>query len=406
VRPADCGERGAPPTAHAALALPSRPMSGPLTGIRVVELAGIGPGPFCGMVLADQGADVVMVERPSEGSLPIPNPSRRGRRSIVVDLKRPEGVELVLRLVDGSDALIEGYRPGVAERLGLGPDRCLERNPRLVYGRMTGWGQDGPLAETAGHDIDYIALTGALHAIGRRDERPVPPLNLVGDFGGGGMLLAFGVVAALLEARTTGRGQVVDAAMVDGAALLMQPAFELRSWGFWQDRRGVNLLDGGAPFYDTYETADGRAVAVGALEPQFFSQLLRVLEIDPAEVPAQLDVSGWPALRARFEDSFRRKTRDEWVEAFAGTDACVAPVISMDEAIAHPHLAARGTFVRVGDVDQPGPAPRFSGHPRSAPAPPPAPGADTEEVLAAAGLDRDEIERLLEAGVVRAAGGS
>jgi alpha-methylacyl-CoA racemase len=381
-------------------------MSGPLSGIHVVELAGIGPGPFCGMVLADQGADVVMVERPSEGSLPIPNPSRRGRRSIVIDLKRPEGVEVVLRLVERSDALIEGYRPGVAERLGLGPEVCLGRNPQLVYGRMTGWGQDGPLAKTAGHDIDYIALTGALHAIGRGGERPVPPLNLVGDFGGGGMLLAFGIVAALLESRGSGRGQVVDAAMVDGAALLMQPTFELRSWGFWHDRRGVNLLDGGAPFYDTYMTADGRAMAVGALEPQFFAELLAGLEIDPFEVPAQLDVSGWPALRARFEEAFRGRTREEWVAVFAGTDACVAPVMSLDEAVAHPHLVARETFVPVGDVEQPGPAPRFSAHPRRSPVPPPAPGTHTEEVLASAGFGEGEIETLLEARTARRAGDS
>lgn len=366
----------------------------------MVELAGIGPGPFCGMVLADHGADVISVERPGGGALPIPNPSRRGRRSILVDLKHPAGVEVVLRLVERSQVLIEGYRPGVAERLGLGPDVCLDRNPAVVYGRMTGWGQDGPLARRAGHDIDYIATTGALHAIGREGERPVPPLNLVGDFGGGGMLLAFGIVAALLQARQTGRGQVVDAAMVDGASLLMQPTYELASWGLWQDRRGVNLLDGGAPFYDTYETADGGAMAVGALEPHFFAELLDRLGIDPSDIPQQMDVARWPEMRSRFEHEFRSKTRREWEEVFAGSDACVAPVLSMDEAPAAIHNAARETFVPVGESLQPGPAPRFSESVRRPPAPPPIPGEHSREILDLAGYGDEEIRTLLDSGAV------
>lgn len=376
-------------------------MSGPLSGIRVVELAGIGPGPFCGMVLADQGADVIRVDRPGGGGgLPMPDLTARGRRSIAVDLKRPEGRDVVLRLVGKADALIEGFRPGVAERLGLGPDDCLAVNRRLVYGRMTGWGQEGPLASAAGHDIDYIALAGALHAVGRAGERPVPPLNLVGDYGGGGMLLAFGMVAALLEAARTGTGQVVDAAMVDGTALLMTPIYELAGLGWWQDRRGANLLDGGAPFYDTYETADGRAVAVGPLEPQFYAELLAVLGLDPAALPAQHDVAAWPELRERLTAVFRTRTRDEWAAAFAGSDACVAPVLSLAEAPQHPHNLERATFLEVGGVLQPGPAPRFSGHPRPAPAPGPAPGAHTDEILDLIGVAPVERDRLRAVGAV------
>ncbi len=373
-------------------------MSGPLSGIRIVELAGIGPGPFCGMVLADHGAEVIQVERPGPGSLPMPRLTARGRRSIAVDLKRPEGIGIVLDLVATADGLIEGFRPGVAERLGVGPDVCLERNPRLVYGRMTGWGQEGPLASTAGHDIDYVALTGALGAIGR--ERPVPPLNLVGDYGGGGMLLAFGMVAALLEVSRTGRGRVVDAAMVDGASLLMTPIYELFGLGFWRDARGANLLDGGAPFYDTYETADGGYVAVGALEPQFYAELLDGLGLAAEELPAQYDVAGWPTLRRRFAEVFRSRTRDEWESVFSGTDACVAPVLSLAEAPKHPHLRARGTFVEVGGVLQPGPAPRFSGDDGRAPRPGPEPGADTDDLLTELGWDREGIEDLRARGVV------
>jgi alpha-methylacyl-CoA racemase len=353
------------------------------------------------MVLADHGADVIRIDRPGGGGgLPMPDLAGRGRRSIAVDLKRPEGRDIVLRLVERSEALIEGYRPGVTERLGLGPDDCLAVNPRLVYGRMTGWGQDGPLAATAGHDLDYIALVGALHAIGRPGERPVPPLNLVGDYGGGGMLLAFGVVAALLEAARTGRGQVVDAAMVDGAALLMTPIFELAGLGWWQDRRGANLLDGAAPFYDTYDTADGEAVAVGPLEPQFYAELLAVLGLDPAELPAQHDLAAWPGLRERLASVFRTRTRDEWAAAFAGTDACVAPVLSLGEAPAHPHNAARATFLTVGGVVQPGPAPRFSGHERSMPTPTPPPGSHTDEILGLIGVGPEERDRLHAVGAV------
>ncbi len=373
-------------------------MSGPLSGIRIVELAGIGPGPFCGMVLADHGAEVIQVERPGPGSLPMPRLTARGRRSIAVDLKRPEGIGIVLDLVATADGLIEGFRPGVAERLGVGPDVCLERNPRLVYGRMTGWGQEGPLASAAGHDIDYVALTGALGAIGR--ERPVPPLNLVGDYGGGGMLLAFGMVAALLEVSRTGRGRVVDAAMVDGASLLMTPIYELFGLGFWRDARGANLLDGGAPFYDTYETADGGYVAVGALEPQFYAELLDGLGLAAEELPAQYDVAGWPTLSRRFAEVFRSRTRDEWESVFSGTDACVAPVLSLAEAPKHPHLRARGTFVEVGGVLQPGPAPRFSGDDGRAPRPGPEPGADTDDLLTELGWDREGIEDLRARGVV------
>ncbi len=371
-------------------------MSGPLAGIRIVELAGIGPGPFCAMVLADHGADVIRVDRPGPGALPMPRITGRGRRSIAVDLKQPEGVEIVLDLVAGADGLIEGYRPGVAERLGVGPGVCLARNPRLVYGRMTGWGQEGPLASTAGHDIDYIALTGALGAIG--GDRPVPPLNLVGDYGGGGMLLAFGMVAALLEATRTGRGQVVDAAVVDGAALLMTPIYELFGLGMWQDVRGVNLLDGGAPFYDTYECADGRYVAVGALEPQFYAELLEGLGLADDELPPQYDPTGWPTLRERFSEVFRTRTRDEWEAVFAGTDACVAPVLGLAEAPDHPHLRSRETFLEVGGVRQPGPAPRFAE--RSRPSPGSEPGADTVALLTELGRSEDEIEDLRARGIV------
>lgn len=375
-------------------------MSGPLQGIRVVELAGIGPGPFCGMVLADHGAEVIRVERPGTGLGPVPEIARRGRRSIVLDLKHPEGVEVALALVATSDAVVEGYRPGVAERLGLGPEPCLERNPALVYARITGWGQDGPLAPTAGHDLDYIALAGVLGAIGRRGEPPVPPLNLVGDYGGGGLLAAFGVVAALLEARSTGSGQVVDVAMVDGAALLAQPIYELAGRGWWRDERGTNLLDGGAPFYDTYETADGGYLAVGPLEPQFFAELIERLGLEDEPVPSQLDPAGWEALRGMLRDRFRTRTREEWMEVFEGLDACVAPVLSLSEAPDHPHNRARETFVEVDGVTQPGPAPRFGSHPRTPPATSPEPGADGEAILADLGYDSGTVDRLISAGVL------
>lgn len=339
--------------------------NGPLAGVRVVELAGIGPGPHAAMILADLGADVVRIDRPggglpSLGADPAADPILRGRRRVAADLKTAEGRETVLRLVERADVLLEGYRPGVTERLGVGPAECHARNPRLVYGRMTGWGQEGPWARRVGHDLNYISVTGTLHAIGRADERPVPPLNLVGDFGGGSMLLVIGVLAALYEARGSGHGQVIDAAMVDGASLLAQMVYSMLNQKAWVDRPAANLLDGAAPFYDTYTCADGRYVAVGAIEPQFYAALLEGLQIDPAALPGQLDDEQWPAVKARFAEVFATKSRDEWAAIFDGTDACVTPVLSFGEAAEHPHLAARGTVVSPGGVRQVAPAPRFS----------------------------------------------
>jgi alpha-methylacyl-CoA racemase len=338
--------------------------SGPLAGLKVVELAGIGPGPHAAMILSDLGADVVRVDRPSGGlqlgSPDAPDPTLRGRRRMAADLKDPAGREAVLRLVEHADVLLEGYRPGVTERLGVGPADCHARNPRLVYGRMTGWGQEGPMAARAGHDINYIALTGALHAIGRSGERPVPPLNLVGDFGGGSMLLVVGVLAALWEAQRSGEGQVVDAAMVDGSSLLVQMVWGLLAQKIWTDERGVNLLDGHAPFYDTYTCADGGHVAVGALEPQFYAALLEGLGLADADLPEQYDRDGWPAVRARFTEVFASRTRDEWAAVFAEIDACVTPVLAFAEVADHPHLAARATIVERDGVQQAAPAPRFS----------------------------------------------
>src|SRR5215470_12569979 len=375
---------------------------GPLDGVRVVEIASLAPAPFGCMILSDLGADVLRVERPEscQPGLPAPvDPLSRGRRSIGLNLKDPAGVELLLKLVTSADVLVEGFRPGVTERLGFGPDVCAERNPGLIYARMTGWGQEGPLAPTAGHDIDYIAISGALHPIGRAGERPVPPLNLVGDFGGGGMLLAIGVLAALVERQRSGLGQVVDAAMVDGSALLTSFIYGLRARGGWRDERGENLLDGGAPFYDTYQTTDGKFVAVGALEPQFYAALLAGLGLTDAGLPAQLDMSGWPVLRARFAEVFAQRTRDEWAEVFAGTDACVAPVLSPAEAGKHPHNTAREVFADVGRVSQPAPAPRFSRTRVGRPAPPARAGANTDAVLGALGLDRARIAELRDDGV-------
>jgi alpha-methylacyl-CoA racemase len=376
---------------------------GPLDGVRVIELASLAPAPFGCMILSDLGAEVLRVERPAScrPDAPVPvDPLTRGRRSVGLNLKDPAGVELLLRLAESADVLVEGFRPGVAERLGFGPQVCAERNPALIFARMTGWGQDGPLAQSAGHDIDYIAVSGALHPIGRAGERPVPPLNLLGDFGGGGMLLALGVLAALVERQRSGLGQVVDAAMVDGSALLTSFIYGLRARGAWQDERGVNLLDGGAPFYDTYATADGRYVAVGALEPQFYAALLAGLGLAGAELPAQLDPAGWPVLRERFTDIFARRTRDEWTAVFAGTDACVAPVLSPAEAAGHPHNATRGVFTEIGGVVQPGPAPRFGRTPAEQPAPPVRPGADTDEVLGGLGLSDSRIAKLRADGAV------
>ena len=382
---------------------------GPLAGVRVVEVAAIGPGPFAAMLLADMGAEVVRVDRPA-GTGPFGlggaggdrsrlDPVLRGRRSVAVDLKHAEGPEVVLRLVERADALVEGFRPGVTERLGIGPEACLARNPRLVYGRMTGWGQDGPLAAAPGHDIDYVALSGALHAIGRAGGPPAVPLNLVGDYGGGALFLVAGVLAALLEAGRSGRGQVVDAAMVDGAAALTTAFHGLLARGWWTEERGANLLDGGAPFYDVYETADGRHLAVGPLEPQFYAELLRLVGLDE-DPSAQMDRSRWPATRERLAATFRTRTRDEWCRLLEGTDACVAPVLSMREAPGHPHNAARGTFTEVAGVVQPAPAPRFSRTPSAVARPPAHPGEHTDEALADWGFGADELARLRRAGVV------
>ena len=356
-------------------------MSGPLAGIRVVELAGLAPAPFGCMILADLGADVVQVDRPGAARIaPPPGPMQRGRRTVTLDLKTEAGAGELLRLVHRADVLVEGYRPGVAERLGLGPLDCEKINPRLVYARMTGWGQQGPLAARAGHDIDYIAVAGALDPLGRAGERPHAPLNLIGDFAGGGMLMAVGVLAALLERSRSGRGQVVDAAMVDGSALLTAFLHGMLTAGLWPNPRGANTLDGGAPFYDTYATADGRFVAVGALEPAFYAALLGGLGLADAGLPGQYDRERWPELRERLAAAFATRTRDEWAAHFAGTDACVAPVLSPAEAPAHPHNRARETFVRVGGVPQPAPAPRFGRTPPPVPAPPAE--ATVEEVLA------------------------
>jgi alpha-methylacyl-CoA racemase len=360
--------------------------SGPLAGVRIVELAGLGPGPHAAMVLGDLGADVVRIDRPSGGlrigNAAVPDPILRGRRRVAANLKDPADRESVLRLVEHADVLIEGYRPGVTERLGVGPADCHARNPRLVYARMTGWGQDGPLAARAGHDINYISLTGALHAIGRAGERPVPPLNLVGDYGGGSMLLVVGVLAALWEARDSGRGQVVDAAMVDGVSVLVQMIWSLLGQGAWLDEPGANLLDGHAPFYDTYTCADGRHVAVGALEPQFYAELVDGLGLGEAQLPEQHDRDGWPRLRARFTEAFASRTRDEWAAVFADTDACVTPVLSFAEAAAHPHLRARSTIIAPDGVRQAAPAPRFSRTPSQA-RPVSDATEDVEDVIAA-----------------------
>lgn len=377
--------------------------AGPLVGLRVVELAGLAPAPFATTVLADLGADVVRVDRATPGFdvLAVPHdPLSRTRRWIGVDTKRAAGRDVVLRLIDEADVLIEGFRPGVTERLGLGPDVCLERNPRLVYGRITGWGQDGPLAQAAGHDINYIGIAGALEPIGRAEERPVPPLNLIGDFGGGGMLLALGVLAALVERAASGRGQVVDASMVDGAALLTAGMHGLRNIGLWNKGRGNNMLDGGAPFYDTYETADGRYVAVGALEERFWQALLEVLELDPAEFTGRLDPAQWPAVRERLAAVIRTRTRDEWASLAAGTDACLTPVLTPEEAPEHPHNAARGTFVSVDGRRQPAPAPRFGRTPAGAPSAPHEPRSDTAEVLAGLGYSPEDIDKLRADGVI------
>jgi alpha-methylacyl-CoA racemase len=380
-----------------------RTRRGPLAGVKVVEIAGIGPGPFCGMLLADLGADVVLVERPlpegPAGEIADAGILRRGRRSLVADLKNPDAVAAVLRLVASADIVFEGMRPGVAERLGIGPDACLAANPRVVYGRMTGWGQDGPLAARAGHDLNYISITGVLHAIGR--EGPVAPLNLVGDFGGGAMFLAVGMLAALAHARATGEGQVVDAAMYEGANLLMTMFWEQFAQGRFVDERASNVLDGGAPFNDVYRCSDDRWLAVAAIEPQFRHALLTTLELPFDDEDLGLDRARWPTLRAALTATFATRPRDEWIALLGELDACVSPVLSLDEAPEHPHAVARAAFLPAPEGVQPAPAPRFSATPPGAPPPPPPRGAHTDEVLAAAGFDASEITVLRSTGAVR-----
>ena len=379
---------------------------GPLKGLRIIEMAGIGPAPFCGMLLSDMGAEVIRVDRREKTDLGLPGKEpkfdvlHRGRKTVSVDVKSDAGREVVRKLVAKADALIEGFRPGVMERLGLGPDDLLKVNPRLVFGRMTGFGQDGPMAPRAGHDINYIALAGVLHTIGRKGEAPMPPLNLVGDFGGGGMLLGFGVVCALLEAQRSGKGQVVDAAMVDGAATLMSAIYGFRAQGTWKDERGVNILDTGAPYYNVYETRDGKWVSIGSIEKRFYEDLLNRLGLAGEKLPAQHDESGWPTLRQRFAEAFRAKTRAEWEKIFEGSDACFAPVLSMGEVAAYPHNAQRNAFVSREGVVQPAPAPRFSRTQPEMGRPPQEPGVDTDAVLAEFGFASGEIADLRKRGIV------
>ncbi|PRZ42450.1 alpha-methylacyl-CoA racemase [Antricoccus suffuscus] len=378
---------------------------GPLSGVKIIEIASLAPAPFGTTILADLGAEVTLIDRPggtkSSAGTPKGSPARRGRKSITLDLKKPEAIEVLLKLCDDADVFIEGFRPGVTERLGLGPEELAARNPRLVYARMTGWGQEGPLAQTAGHDIDYIAMSGILSMIGRAGEKPYPPLNLVGDFGGGGMLMAMGIVTALFEREKSGKGQVVDAAMVDGAAQLSNFVYGLRAAGAWNEPRGENLLDTGSPFYDTYECADGGYVAVGAIEPQFYAELLKGLQLDPASLPAQHDRTQWVAMKKTFTDAFLAQPRSHWEKVFDGTDACVAPVLTPEEAFVHPANTERGVFFEMDGVTQPAPAPRFSRTPAGQPKPGPATqGVDTDAILAGIGLSGAEIESLRKGGAL------
>jgi alpha-methylacyl-CoA racemase len=378
-------------------------MGGPLTGLRVIEMAGLAPAPFAATMLADLGADVIRIDRATPGKdvLGFPrDPLRRSRRSIGVDVKSAQGVDLLHTLIERADVFIEGFRPGVAERMGLGPRDCLSRNPRLVYGRITGWGQTGPLAPRAGHDINYIGIAGALEPIGRADEAPVPPLNLVGDFGGGGLFLAMGILAALYERASSGRGQVVDASMVDGAALLATQLHGMHANGLWPNPRGRNMLDGGAPFYDTYRAADGKYVAVGAIEERFWADLLRVLDLDPRNLPNRADPANWPRVREILAERIATRTRDEWAALAEGTDACLSPVLDLTEAPEHPHNVARGTFVEVDGVRQPAPGPKFDRTPAAPPTAPSETGADTDDVLAELGLTAEDIAKLRATGVV------
>lgn len=378
--------------------------SGPLVGLKVVELAGIGPAPFAAMLLADLGAEIIRVDRRADPGLGVPRGAEfdlmsRSRRSIAVDLKNPQGAETVLKLTEAADVLIDPFRPGVTEKLGLGPDEALARNPRLIYARMTGFGNDGPLAHTAGHDINYISLTGALHAIGPK-EAPVPPLNMIGDFGGGGMYLAFGVMAAVYEAQRSGAGQVVDIGMVDGAISLMTPIYGLAASGYWNDAREENILDGAAPFYGAFETADGKFVSIGSIEKKFYALLLEKLELDPEALPPQMDRDQWPELKATIAETIKTKTRDQWVEIMEGTDVCFAPVLSLAEAPHHHHNKARGNFVEVAGITQPAPAPRFSRTPGKVHSPPAIPGEHTEAVLADWGFSEAEISELKDAAAI------
>ena len=376
---------------------------GPLAGVKIIEVGGIGPGPFCSMMLSDMGAEIVRVDRKDQVDMIEPryNLMQRNRLAVGVDLKTVEGVEVILRMIEKADAVTEGFRPGVMEDLGLGPDVCLKRNPKLVYGRMTGWGQSGPLSRSAGHDINYIALTGALYSMGESDRKPAPPLNLVGDFGGGGLMLAFGVVCALYESQRSGRGQVVEAAMVDGVAALTTLSYGMRAAGMWTEKRQNNLLDGGAHFYDSYETKDSRYVCVGSIEPQFYSLLLKHtgLETDP-DFAFQMDRSKWLVCKSKLAAVFKSKTRDEWCKIMEGTDVCFAPVLTLEEAPKHPHNVERRTFVEIDGVVQPSPTPRFSRTVPEIRKPPSAPGADTERVLAEWGFSQNEIRALKDNGAI------
>ena len=374
---------------------------GPLKGLKIIEMAGIGPGPFCGMVLADLGAEIIRVDRASAiGTGSKQEPSNRGKKSIAVDLKAKEGVEVVLKLVETADAIFEGFRPGVMERLGIGPEVCLARNDRIVFGRMTGWGQEGPLANAAGHDINYISLSGALAAIGRPGSPPVPPLNLIGDFGGGGMLLALGLVAALLESKESKKGQVVDAAMTDGSALLMTMIYSMQSSGMWKTTMGSNLLDGGSHFYDTYECKDGKFISIGSIEPQFYALLCQIAELDEKVFSKQMSRDLWPEQKEEIKKIFVKKTRDEWCELMEGTDVCFAPVLDMSEAPEHPHNKERKTFIDLEGVTQPAPAPRFSRTEPEVVSSPSIVGEHTNEVLSSIGLSEEDISSLKTSGAV------
>lgn len=375
-------------------------MHGPLQGLKIIEIVGLGPGPFAAMMLADMGAEVIRIERPPKPSANNPFPMlgtaadvmARGRRSLALDLKQPEDRQLLLQLIAAADGLIEGFRPGVMEKLGLGPEPCLAVRPALVYGRITGWGQDGPLAQAAGHDLNYLAITGMLHAIGRSDSAPPPPLNLLADFGGGGMLLAFGMVCAMLEASRSGKGQVIDAAMVDGAALLGAMIYGFKAYGAWSQQRSSNLLDGGAHFYDSYRCADGRYIAIAPIEPQFYAELLKRLQIDDPAFAAQMDASRWPELKQKLQAIFATHDRRHWCDLLEGSEVCFAPVLDMDEAPQHPHMASRNSFIDIAGVRQPAPAPRFSRTPASVSRPPASPGQHSEQILADWGIAPEQIE--------------